>query len=219
MAPRDWPEQTIRPLLEVMDEFIQTHGSYLAILLLLALTGAGLPIPEEVVIVAAGVASSPPVARLNPWLAMASCLAGAQIGDCVMYGIGRGLGRTHIRQHRWFTWLFHADREARMEKLVQQHGLKVFLLARFLVGLRSPIYLAMGVLRVDFRRFLLWDTACGALVISAFFLLSYFFGGWIGVLIRDSQFAVTGTVLIAAALAGGYYVVWKKCRQRLDLDD
>jgi membrane protein DedA with SNARE-associated domain len=202
-----------------MEDFIQTQGSYLAIVVLLALTGAGLPLPEEVVIVAAGISSSPSVGRLNPWLAVTACLAGAQIGDCVMYGIGRGLGRTYIRQQRWFTWLFHADREERMEKIVRQHGLKVFLLARFLVGIRSPIYLAMGIMRVDFRRFLLWDTACGALVIGAFFLLSYFFGGWIGVLLRESQFAVTGIVLTAAALAGGYYLVWKKCRQRLDLDE
>jgi membrane protein DedA with SNARE-associated domain len=77
----------------------------------------------------------------------------------------------------------------------------------------------MGILRVDFRRFLLCDAACGALVVSVFFLLSYFFGGWIGVLIRDSQFAATGIVLTGAVLAAGYCVVWKKCRQRLDLDE
>jgi membrane protein DedA with SNARE-associated domain len=200
-----------------MEEFIHRHGSYLAIFFLLALTGAGLPIPEEIVIVAAGVSSSPSVGRLDPRLALTACLAGALVGDCVMYGIGRGLGRTYIRHHRWFTWFFHADCEKRMEKIVQRHGLKVFLLARFLVGVRSPLYLTMGILRIDFRRFLLCDASCGALVVTVFFLLSYFFGGWIGVLIRESQFAATGIALTALALSGAYYLIWKKCRQRLNL--
>jgi membrane protein DedA with SNARE-associated domain len=201
-----------------MENFILSHGSYLAIVLLLVLTGAGLPLPEELVIVAAGVLSSPSVGRLDPVPAVSACLAGILIGDCVVYGIGRGLGRTYLRQHRWFAWIVHGDREERMEQIVHQHGLKVFLLARFLVGIRSPLYLAMGILRVDFRRFLLCDAACGTLIVGIFFLLSYSCGGWIGELIRGSQVAVTAVALIVAAAAGAYYLVWKKCRLELRLD-
>lgn len=143
-----------------MEEYILTHGSYLGIVLLLTLAGAGLPIPEEVPVVAAGVLSSPSVARLDPLLAFAACLAGAIIGDSVMYGIGRFLGKTYLRDHPWFGRLLHADRERQMESLVRQNGLKMFLLARFLVGVRSPIYLAAGVLRIPYRRFLLVDATC-----------------------------------------------------------
>ena len=201
-----------------MDDYILSHGSYLAIVLLLVLTGAGLPVPEELVIVAAGVLSSPSVGRLDPLLAMLACLAGILLGDCVMYWLGRGLGRTYLRQHRWFAWIVHGDREERMEQVVQQHGLKMFLLARFLVGIRSPLYLAMGILRVDFRRFLLCDAACGTVVVGLFFALSYFCGGWIGELIRGSQVAATGIALIVAAVAAPYYLVWKKCKSQLCLE-
>ncbi len=202
-----------------MEEFILSHGSYLAVFLLLALTGAGLPLPEEAIIVAAGVLSSPDVAQLEPMPALLACLCGAVVGDCVMYAIGRGLGKTFLRQHRWFSRLIHAEREEQMEGIVQEHGMKVFLFARFLVGLRSPIYLAMGALRVDFQRFLICDGACAALVVTVFFLLSYFFGGWIGRLIHESQVAVTGFALILVAFAAVYYFVWKKCRQQLHLDN
>ncbi|MHC4878336.1 MAG: DedA family protein [Planctomycetota bacterium] len=202
-----------------MEEFILTHGSYLAILLLLALTGAGLPVPEEVIIVAAGVLSSPSVGELDPMLALVACLAGALVGDCVMYAIGRGLGGSFIARHRWFARVLHAEREEQMESIVNEHGLKVFLLARFMVGVRSPIYLAMGILRVDFRRFLLCDAACAALVVSVFFMLSYFCGGWIGRAIHESQLAVTGFVLVLLVFGALYYLVWKKCRQQLHLDE
>ena len=202
-----------------MEEFILTHGSYLAIVLLLVLTGAGLPVPEEIVIVAAGVLSSPTVSRLDPRFAVVACLAGVLIGDCTMYWIGRGLGRAYLRQHRWFAWIAHGDREERLEELIHQHGFKVFLIARFLVGVRSPLYLAMGIMRLDFRRFLLCDAACGALVVGVFFLLAYFCGGWVEDRIRSSQWAATGIALVVAAISAGYYIVWKKCRHQLRLDD
>jgi membrane protein DedA with SNARE-associated domain len=201
-----------------MEDFILTHGSYLAIVLLLVLTGVGLPVPEEIVIVAAGVLSSPTVSRLDPRLAASACLAGVLAGDCVMYWLGRVLGRTYLRQHRWFAWIAHGNREERMEEIIQQHGLKVFLIARFLVGIRAPLYLAMGILRVDFRRFLLCDGACGAVVVGVFFVLSYFCGGWIGDLIRNSQWAATVIILVAAGAAAAYYVIWRRCRLELHLD-
>lgn len=202
-----------------MEDFILTHGSYAAIVALLALTGAGLPIPEEVVIVAAGVLSSSSVDQLDPVLALLSCLLGAVLGDCVMYGIGRSLGHAFLRRHRWFGRLIQAEREEQMEKIVQQHGLKVSFVARFLVGLRAPIYFAMGVMRVDFFLFLLRDAACAALVVSIFFWLSYFCGGWIGEHIRNSQLAITVVAVVAVAILALYYVVWKKCAAQLKSED
>ena len=128
-----------------MEEYILAHGSYVAIVLILALSGVGLPLPEEVTIVAAGVLSSPAVGKLEPTLAFIACLAGALLGDSLMYGVGRYLGKAYLRKHRWFSKLLHAERERQMETLLQRNGLKVFLLARFLVGVRSPIYLAAGI--------------------------------------------------------------------------
>ncbi len=192
-----------------MEEYILTHGSYLGIVLLLTLAGAGLPIPEEIPVVAAGVLSSPSVARLDPLLAFAACLAGAIIGDSVMYGIGRFLGKAYLRDHPWFGRLLHAERERQMESLVRQNGLKMFLLARFLVGVRSPIYLAAGVLRIPYRRFLLVDATCATLVVGTFFWSSHFFGAWIGPLFRESQMVVT-LVILVLLVGVGMHFLWKK---------
>jgi membrane protein DedA with SNARE-associated domain len=95
----------------------------------------------------------------------------------------------------------------------------MFLVARFLVGMRSPIYLAMGVMRIEFLRFVLRDAIAAGCAVSVFFWLSYFFGAWIGPHIRQSQLAFTGVILFAACLAGLYFLVWKKIRQRLNLDE
>ena len=201
-----------------MDDYILTHGSYLFFILIISLTGAGLPIPEEVPIVAAGVLSSSAVAQLNPTLAFFSCLIGALLGDSIMYAIGRFFGKTFLRRHPWFARVLHEDREKQMEDLILNQGLKVFLLARFMVGVRAPVYMAAGVMRVKFAKFLLVDAVCASIVVGTFFWLSCFFGESIGPLVRESQWAVTIIVLIAIAFVAIYYFVWRKYRKHLKLD-
>lgn len=202
-----------------MQEFILTHGSYLAIIAILTLAGAGLPLPEEIPIVAAGVLSSAAVGKLNPALAFLACLVGALLGDCVMYGIGSFLGTNYMRSHPLFARVMHEEREKQMEDLIRNHGLKVFLLARFLVGVRSPIYLAAGVMRVEFRKFLLADAICATVVVGSFFWLSHYFGAWVGPLFRESQLAATGVFLLVVVLGGVYYFAWKSYSRQLRLGE
>ncbi|KZS72407.1 hypothetical protein A4G29_19570 [Mycobacterium kansasii] len=94
--------------------------------------------------------------------------------------------------------------------MLQQHGLKVVLLVRFLLGMRTPLYLAIGALRMDFRRFLVCDVVCATLAVGIFFLLSYLGAGWISGLIHRSEWAGTVILLVAAAGAGLYYRIWKR---------
>jgi len=202
-----------------MEEYILNHGSYLAIILLLAGTGAGLPLPEEVIVVAAGVLSSPSVNSLDPLTALLACLVGTIVGDCIMYGIGRGLGQRFLRRSAWFQRVMSQKREERIVGLVQRHGFKMFVLARFLVGMRSPIYLSMGIMRITFLRFVVRDAIAAAIAVSVFFCLSYSFGGWIGPRIRQSQQAVTAGVLVIAALVGLYCLILKKLKRRMQLDE
>ena len=202
-----------------MQDFILTHGSYLAIIAVVTLTGMGLPLPEEVPVIAAGVLSSAAVGRLNPWLAYLSCLCGALLGDCVLYWIGRLLGKTYMRRHPLFARIMHEEREKQMETLIGNHGLKVLLLARFLVGIRAPIYLAAGVMRLSFRRFVAVDVLCASIVVGTFFWLSHFFGGRVGLLVRDGELAVTAVVLFIALFATIYYFAWKRYSKRLHLND
>ena len=113
------------------------HISYLGIIVVLILTGCGLPIPEEVPIIAAGIASS--VGSLNPWWAFLACLVGALLGDSVLYAIGYHFGHSLIIRHPRFAHLLHAEHEARIEEMIRRHGLKVFFGARFMVGIRAGL--------------------------------------------------------------------------------
>lgn len=211
--------EMLKDLLGTMQEFILTHGRYLAIIVLIALTGVGLPIPEEVLTIAAGVLSSAAIGKLNCWLAFFSCLFGALLGDCATYGIGRLLGTSYVRRHRFFARIMREERERQMERMIRRHGLTVFILARFVVGVRTPLYFAAGVVRVAFVRFFAVDMLSVAIVVSIFFWLSHFFGARIGTLVRESELAATIILLIIGAFGALYYFVWRKYTRQMHLDD
>lgn len=194
----------------MLDQFISHVVPYLLVGGSVVLTGMGLPVPEEVFIIGAGLASSKDV--LEPWLAWLTCLIGAILGDCAMYAIGYHFGHGLLRDHRWFAKLMNPRRERQMEGMIRRHGIKVFLTARFLVGVRSPVYVAAGILRVSFRQFLLFDALCATLVVSVFFGLSYAFaehimGMWER--IRKAEIALT-VAIIAGIVAAVAYFFWRR---------
>ncbi|MHB1033363.1 MAG: DedA family protein [Pirellulales bacterium] len=186
-----------------MLDILLAHGSYIGIIVILLLTGMGLPIPEEIPIIAAGVLSS--YGQLKPGLALASCLIGALLGDCLLYAIGYHFGHNLLKDHPWCARFLRPEREEQVEQLIRQHGLKVLFLARFLVGIRAPVYVAAGVLRVSFRRFFLVDCFCAAAVIGLFFGLSYAYGQQIAKRIRDVELAFTVAIVLVVLAAVIYF--------------
>ncbi|MCE5266630.1 MAG: DedA family protein [Planctomycetaceae bacterium] len=186
-------------------------GSYLAITIVLILTGAGLPLPEEVPIIAAGVLAANNT--LDPLLALASCLVGALVGDAIMYWVGYHFGRGLLRDRSWWSRLITPEREERVEKMFREHGLKVFFVARFLVVIRSPLYLTAGILQVSFRKFVLIDLICATVVVTTFFGLTYFLGKNYAELFKTAEVWLTVAVVIGLAVAA--FAFWRCHRRRL----
>jgi membrane protein DedA with SNARE-associated domain len=199
-----------------MVDWLLQSGSYLGIFAFMVLTGCGLPLPEEVAIVFAGVQSAQ--GDLLTPAAYIACLAGALVGDAVMYGIGRRFGHSLVRRHPRLAKLVHAEREEHFERAILRHGFKVLLLSRFMVGVRGPVYLAAGVVRMPFRRFLLWDLVCATVVVSVFFAIAHYLGevfdrDAIGGMVRETELIITVVALAAAGVIA--FVALKRHRRRL----
>jgi membrane protein DedA with SNARE-associated domain len=200
-----------------MFDWLLQSGSYVGIFAFMVLTGCGLPLPEEVAIVFAGVRSAQ--GELFTGAGFAACLLGALVGDAAMYGIGYRFGHSLARRHPKLAHLVHAEREEHFEQAILRHGFKVLLLARFMIGVRGPVYLAAGVVRMPFRRFLLWDLVCATIVVSVFFALSYSLGAYldreaIGGMVRHTEMTITAIVLVLAAGAVAYFAL-RRHRRRL----
>ena len=180
----------------------------------IVLTGMGLPVPEEVLVIGAGIASHK--GTFEPLLALVTCIAAAMMGDCVSYGIGYHFGHGLLREHRWFARVLNARTERQMEQKIRQHGLKALIVTRFLVGVRSPVYVAAGILRVPFRWFILCDLISASLVVSLFFGLSFLFAEQILQMwnrIQRAEMALT--VVVVAAVLGVAIYFYVRHRRRV----
>ena len=200
-----------------MLEFLVTDFRYLGIIAFLMLCGCGIPIPEEIPLVAAGVLSSN--GQLDPWLAFAACLVGAVFGDSVMYAIGRRFGHGWLTRHPSVSRFIDAEKEEKFEHAVRRHGFKVLLLTRFLVGVRGPVYYAAGAAKVPYLRFLVWDAISATLVVGIVFGLGYRFGDGIARLVHEAELALTVLVLGLAAIGVIYLYKSQTKRMAAALED
>lgn len=195
-------------------DFLVNRLSYLGFVVFLALCGVGLPIPEEAPLVLAGVLSSNGTLE-HPLYAFAACLAGALLGDSVMYFIGRHFGHGFLMRHPTMARIIDAEREEKFEHVVRRHGFKVVLLTRFMVGVRGPVYFAAGAARVPYLKFLIWDFCAATLVVGAVFGLSYLYGDRITRWVSEAELLVT--VLAAAVLIILGVVLYRSRKRRTDI--
>jgi membrane protein DedA with SNARE-associated domain len=155
-----------------MTHLIATYG-YLAIGVIIALESMGLPLPGESVLVLAALYT----ARHNHSIAgiVASAATGAVLGDNVGYWIGRQFGYGLLLRYGDRTGL-SASRIKLGQYLFLRHGGKVVFFGRFVPVLRMLAAVLAGVNRMDWRRFLLANTAGGILWASAVGFGAYLFG-------------------------------------------
>ncbi|MEX2141866.1 MAG: DedA family protein [Pirellulales bacterium] len=203
----------LTPLLADVGENLLSDASYLWVIIFLILTGCGLPIPEEVGIIAAGVWAAD--GAMNFWLGLLACLFGCIVGDSIMYAIGYRFGKSVLREHPMFTGFLTPERERHIEQLIRRRGAVVLFTARFLVGVRGPVYLTAGILHFPYRRFLLIDLFCATIVVSLFYSLAWFYGQDIITWIRTAEEGITLAVAIALAVGAGFFWLHHRRSKRM----
>ena len=130
-----------------------------------------------------------------------------------MYWLGRHFGRSILREQTWWAKIIHPEREAKIEQVIKNHGLKVLFSARFLVGIRAPVYVAAGILHLPYRRFILMDLLCATTVVGLFFSISYWFGEALTRWIREAEYFATG--LVALVVLGLVIYFWRRHRRKV----
>ena len=146
--------------------------TYLGIFAVLLLGSLGVPIPEEMAIIAAAVLSHEGLARW--WLALPVCLGGVLAGDLVLYWVGRHWG-AEVLNWRMVRWVLTPTREQWLTAAYRRHALKTIVTARHVMGLRAAAFLTAGMARVPFWKFVVADAGTAALGVPAVFGLAYFF--------------------------------------------
>jgi len=132
-----------------------------------------LPVPEELTLLGAGWWAQ--AGALPLWAAWLSAWLAIVVGDTASYLVGRGflpgLLRTRLGKR-----IVSPDLRNWAEDLVRRHGVWAILIGRFLVGLRGPVYLAIGAARYPLLRFELINGAVGLVEVALLVGLGYRFG-------------------------------------------
>jgi membrane protein DedA with SNARE-associated domain len=194
----------------VINDFIGQF-TYLGVFLVLFLGGLGVPIPEELPVLAAGALAHEGYMRF--WVALTVCIVGVLSGDSVLYWVGHHWGE-RILEWSIVRRVLTPQREHVLMEAYRRHAAKTIFTARHVMGVRAAAFLTAGIARVPFWKFLLVDGAAAMLGVPTGFALAYFFTDQLEEILMDVRRVERWATLIALlALATWVAVIaWRKSR-------
>lgn len=187
---------------------------YFVVFAILLVCGMGVPFPEDITLLAGGYLAYEGKAALIPMILVG--LSGVLIGDVFVYWIGYHFGPQLTK--RWFFAKLLPDHriEAVRAKLTGPRGNFFLFAARFMPGLRAPVYFSSGTLRIPFRRFFLLDALAAVMSVPLIVYVAYAFGDVLDDVVAKVKKVEGGIVLvvllIVAVIAGKWYISHRRLR-------
>jgi membrane protein DedA with SNARE-associated domain len=175
-----------------LEQFVEEF-TYVGIFLVLFVAGLGVPLPEEVPILTAGVLAHGGLVRW--WLALPLCVVGVLSGDVVLYWVGRHWGE-RVLNWRVVRFILTPERERSLIDAYHRHGVKIIFTARHVMGLRAAAFLTAGIVRIPFPRFLAVDFLASMVGVPISFGLAYFFTDQLEQILADVRRAERWALLL-----------------------
>lgn len=197
-------------ILQILLDFFTGYG-YFAVFIVLLVCGFGVPIPEDITLVAGGIISGLGYTDVH-WM-FAVGMAGVLVGDGIMFTAGRLFGH-RVLTFRPIAKVMTPERFAAVQEKFTRYGNWVLFVARFLPGLRSPIFLTAGMTRrVSYWRFLLLDGFAALISVPVWVYLGYFGARnrvWLMEMVHRGQAGILAALAIGGLILG--IVWWRKKR-------
>ena len=200
----------------LVDFLLNFYGltPYYLIFGILLLCGFGLPIPEDITLFAAGLLSYYGMTDIGTMIGVS--LFGVLLGDSCMWWLGHRFGR-RLTKNRVFHKLLPDERLNAVQEKFHQHGNKLIFAARFMPGLRAPIFFSAGTLHLPYRVFLFYDGMAALISVPAIVGAVYYFGDELEHVVRVIQriehsivFVILAVVL---AIVAKWYITHRKLKQ------
>jgi membrane protein DedA with SNARE-associated domain len=165
-------------------------GGYGALFGLLLSCGLGVPIPEDVPLIAAGIL----IAKHQWHLAVAAPLAWLGIvgGDCILYTLGYFYGEKIVKVP-FIGKHVTLPRIKRSEELFRKYGIWFVAIGRLFMGIRGAMVFTAGTSRFKFVKFIIADGIAAVFSGGIFMVLGYWggtYGGDIAQRVRDFRYSM-----------------------------
>ena len=161
--------------MEILTALIKifAENGYVAVFGILVLCGFGLPVPEDVSLVAGGVISG--LGYANAHYMFAVGMAGVLFGDVFVFSMGYYFGERILR-FKPIGRVMTPERFAKVQEKFEKFGQWVVFFGRFMPGLRMPIFLSAGISKkISYSRFLLTDGFAALISVPIWVYLGNFF--------------------------------------------
>jgi membrane protein DedA with SNARE-associated domain len=155
----------VQPLLE--------HYGYLGVGGMLFLEDFGVPVPGEVMLIAAAIFAG--AGQMNIAVVFSVAVLAAVIGDNIGFTVGHFGGRPLAERYGRYVFLT-PQRLDRAEAFFNQHGGKVVTVARFIDGLRQINGLLAGIAGMHWLKFLGYNALGAVLWVGAWCAMGYLAG-------------------------------------------
>jgi membrane protein DedA with SNARE-associated domain len=184
-------------------------GAYFWLTGILLLCGLGLPIPEDISLIAAGYFAHKGVFEIHT--AFLVCFAAVLAGDTLAFLMGR-LGGRRVLASRLARRYFTPRRQLRVRAYFRKFGSKVVLVGRFTPGFRFTIFFTAGTLHLRPSVFFIYDFSAAAFSVPILVYSAWFFGDKIDRVVRYARRTEHG-ILVVVAL-GAIFIGIKAWRRR-----
>lgn len=196
--------QMAEQLFDLLRRFFDAYGYWTLVVILLA-ENAGAPVPGETTLLFASfLAYSERELRLG-YIILFGIIA-CTLGDNLGYAIGYRGGRPLLDRYQRFFHIRPRTIE-RGERLFERYGATTIFFARFLFGLRIIAGPLAGVLRMPWRRFLLFNFLGASVWVTVIASLGYIFGSQWETLLRYLKGAQLAVLLIGALVI---WILWRR---------
>jgi membrane protein DedA with SNARE-associated domain len=182
-----------------------SNGGYPVLFGLLFGCGLGLPLPEDIPLLAAGLMIF--LGKFNPMLAAICAWCGIIGGDCVLYHLGKRFG-LEVTKVPVIGSHLTLSRILEVEKHFKRWGVWVVAVGRLFAGVRGVMVVCAGAIRFPFWKFLIADGLAAVVSGGTFLFLGYYFGTRMDVLRQHVQEGKKWALLalLAVALAIGVWI-------------
>jgi membrane protein DedA with SNARE-associated domain len=189
---------------------IFTEYGYLAVFVMLLICGFGVPVPEDVTLVTGGVIAG--LGYANEHTMFAVGMAGVLVGDGLMFTLGRIYGERIIALPG-FRKVLTPNRFDKAREAFEKYGKWVMFVARFLPGLRTPVFFTAGMTRrVSFATWFFMDGFAAVISVPIWVYLGYYGArnwDWMFSVLRQFQHGIFALLGI-----GGAWLAWLWWRKK-----
>ena len=195
-------------LFEALRDHFTTHG-YWTLAITLLLENAGIPLPGETMLLFASFLAFEHH-ELNLGLIILVSTLACTLGDNLGYWIGHNGGRPLLHRYQR-VFRVTDERIAHGEELFERFGPATVFFARFVFGMRVIAGPLAGVLRMPWRRFVLFNFLGAATWVTVISCTGYFFGRHWQRLLQIVGRANLVVFVVALAIV---WLLWRRYRRR-----